>query len=196
MNQLPSNPFQAIIEAASKQAASALTTDTLHRHQQRKQNTTQARSVLADISGSMDESVGATTKYALLHKALSDPSLDWTHQQLIAFNSIVETVSHPSLLPQPSGSTALHRAILHIVPNRPIYTLVISDGQPDDKQACFAAADQLTGVIDVLYIGSDTDFEAIAFMRMLATRTGGRVMVRDLTKQPTLPPSVISGFLN
>lgn len=193
MNQL-NNPLQAIIDAASKKAASSQIKDTLNRHQQ-KGNSSNKRYVLADISGSMSESVGSATKYDLLKKALGDPIIDWTAQQLIAFNSFPEPAT-PATLPQPSANTALHRAIEFIVPEKPAYTLVISDGQPDDEQAALNAADKLTGIIDVLFIGADNDYEAIAFLKKLAARNGGKMFIRDLQKTKSLPATALQRLLS
>jgi Mg-chelatase subunit ChlD len=190
------NPLQALIDAASQKAASGKIEKVVARHQSRQQATTNNRFVLADVSGSMSEMAGNySSKIELLKKALSDPSLDWSTQQLVAFGSFPENISHPSLLPRPAGGTALHSALDFITPNQPQHILVISDGQPDSRDAALKAADKITGKIDVIYIGPDDDFEAIRFMYELAGRTGGRVVVNDLRKLPKQLPATIQKLL-
>jgi len=196
MSRQLSNPIQQLIEAASKQAASKKTTAVLARHQERSKAQGTDRFVLADVSSSMSESAGAQTKIALLRRALSDPAIDWNAHRLVAFHSFPEEIATPYELPMPQGSTALHRALEMIEQEKPAYTLVISDGQPDDKKAALAAADRMTGKIDVLYIGPDDDYDAISFMYQLAGRTGGRVMVRDIVKERQLPPGTVAGLLD
>jgi len=193
MNQL-SNPLQNIIDEASKKAASSEIKEISRRHSY-KSNNTDKRFILADISGSMGESVGSVTKYDLLKKALGDPIIDWTSQQLISFNSFPESTT-PATLPLPSANTALHRAIDYILPEKPSFTLIITDGQPDDEQAALDAADKLTGIIDVLFIGKDNDVDAIAFLKKLSARNGGKIFVRDLQKTKSLPASALQKLLS
>lgn len=190
------NPLQALIDAASQKAASGKIEKVVARHQSRQQATTHNRFVLADVSGSMAEMAGNyTSKIELLKKALSDSSLDWSTQQLVVFGSFPEKISHPSLLPHPAGGTALHTALDFIAPSQPIHILVISDGQPNSRDAALKAADAISGKIDVIYIGPDDDFEAIRFMYELAGRTGGRVVVNDLRKIPKQLPATIQKLL-
>lgn len=188
-----SNPLQQIIDAASKKAASIESKKITQRHAQ-KSNNSGKRFVLADISASMLESVGSATKYDLLKKALSDSLIDWKSQHLIAFSSIPEPCTS-STLPLPSGNTALDRAIKYISTEKPAFTLIITDGQPDDEQSALGAADDLTGIIDVLFIGRDNDFNAISFLKKLSARSGGRMFVRDLIKTKSLPSAALKKLI-
>ena len=78
-------------------------------------------------------------------------------------------------LPEPAGGTPLDKALGYIAERgwRPNHIVVISDGQPDDRQAAIAAAKALAPVvIDAIYVGPDTDPAAIGFMRVLSLAGG------------------------
>ena len=189
------NPLQSIIEAAAQTAASTKTSDLLRRHAMRTGNAGSTRFIMADISGSMSDTAGAETKFAMLRRALQHPSIDWNSHRLVAFHSFPEEIATPAQLPSPTGGTALHLALDYIAAQHPSYTLVISDGRPDNAVAALKSADKVSGRIDVLYIGQDDDIEAIRFMYRLAGRSGGTVTVRDLKKAKALPPATIAGLL-
>lgn len=166
------NRLQSLIAQASNQKSDGEVT----RLRRRQQGATDAVVILADASDSMGNFVGSRRKIEILRDALAQiwPQSNAT---LIAFSSLPSFLPDPSALPAPFGSTALHLAIDAAQSLKPARTLVISDGQPDEKQAAIEAADKLTGQIDVIYCGSDSDLEAIAFMRQLARRSGGRCVV-------------------
>ena len=195
MNNELANPLQSIIEAAAKTAASTKTTGLIQRHTARHSQAGNTRFILADISGSMDESAGTETKFAMLRRALQHQTIDWNINRLVAFHSFPEEIASPAQLPSPTGGTALHLALDYIAAHNPAYTLVISDGHPDNAAAALKAADKVSGRIDVLYIGPDGDLDAIRFMYQLAGRAGGTVTIRDIKKEKTLPASTISGLL-
>lgn len=163
------NPLQAIIEKVAGQKP----TGEVARLRRRQENATTAVVILADVSASMAEVVGAQRKIEILRDALSRV---WPQSsaRLIAFSSIPQFLASPAEIPEPSGSTALHFAIQAAQAFRPGQTIVISDGQPDDEQASLDAADNLTGQIDVIYCGPEGNTQAIAFLMRLARRTGGQ----------------------
>jgi hypothetical protein len=189
------NPLQALIDAAAHTKPVASITQTLARHQARQTGNPQSRYVLADVSGSMNESAGSLSKIEVLKNALFNSGIDWQITKLVAFSHAVADCPTPLDLPAPHGSTALHRALAHIAPKQPAYTLVISDGRPDDAAAALAAVDALTGVVDVLYVGPDDDRTALAFMQQLARRTGGKVVVNDLRREPARLTTHLRGLL-
>lgn len=156
------------------------------RYRERLTQASENQIILADVSASMAEQVGDQRKIDLVRRALGQVL---SGQQVIAFGSSSVAVSGHDL-PEPSGYTALHLALDHAAALRPRHTLVISDGQPDDKSAALRAARRLSGLIDVLYVGPAEDFEAIAFMRQLAACGGGHVVVHDLRiEQAALQPA-------
>jgi hypothetical protein len=131
--------------------------------------------IVADVSGSMSESTGTRRKIDILREAVSQKP---ENARLIAFSAMAHEVSE---LPDPNGGTALHLALELAARYKPATTLVISDGQPDDKAMALAAARALTGIINVLYCGPDGDQEAILFMQALARAGLGSVVVRPFS---------------
>jgi Mg-chelatase subunit ChlD len=138
----------------------------------------------------MDESAGSRKKITVLQEALDQIRPQFPAARIIAFNSTAQEMFES--LPEPDGSTALHYALEYGRQYRPRHTIVISDGQPDDEAAALEAAEKLTGIIDVVYCGPDSDKEAIAFMHRLARSAGGRVVRTDWgrTNGHALAPTV------
>lgn len=184
MPDLPVNPLADIIAQAARLPARTGATE---QHRQRQQHATGGTVILADVSGSMAGSAGARTKYALLQEALDHVLPGLPGASLIAFASTATPIAPGAPLPSPAGGTALHLAIEAAAPARPSKTLVISDGLPDSEDAALRAAQLLTGVIDVIYCGSDDDHAAIAFMQRLARAGGGTLLMRNLSREPLLP---------
>ena len=136
--------------------------------------------VLADVSSSMAEHAGARRKIDILQDALA--ALD--APAIIAFASQAHALAAGARLPEPYGGTAMHLAFDVANQSGAKRLVVISDGIPDDRTKAFAAADQTGATIDVIYCGPDDDREAIAFMTALATRAGGRMASRNLSRAP------------
>lgn len=110
---------------------------------------------------------------------------------LIAFSSSPVEIASAAELPEPSGGTALHLALDLAGTVRPLRTLVISDGQPDSEAAALTAAGAITGSIDVIYCGPDSDTAARAFLTRLARTGGGRYVHSDLVRSPVaLGPAI------
>lgn len=80
-----------------------------------------------------------------------------------------------SVLPDPSGSTALHVALeqMGTVEPKPAKLIVICDGEVDSEVLALAEAKRLGVPIDGYYVGPDGDKLALAFMQKLAQATGG-----------------------
>lgn len=175
MSKELSTPLQNLLSQAKKLPA----TGDVSRLNTRMANASDTVCVLADVSSSMSESAGAKRKIDHLLDALKILA----GEKIIAFNSSVMEIQHIAELPQPSGGTALHLALECAARFRPHQTVVVSDGRPDSANSAFAAADKITGTIDVIYCGPDDDTEAIAFMNRLTRRTGGQVIVADLVKR-------------
>lgn len=175
------NPLQSLLSkaAASLPAKSGETS----RYRDRLDGATDAVVILADVSSSMQERAGARRKIDLLREALDSVWAAIPDGRLIAFASIPTEVQRPSDLPAPAGSTALDRAIEAAQLLRPRKTIVISDGQPDSEEDSLAAAGKLTGLIEAIYCGPDSDRGAIDFLRRLAAIGGGNVVVCDLVRE-------------
>ncbi len=177
MNNLPANPLQHII----KRAASALpaTTGRVAVQQARIDRRRGQVVILADISASMGSPAGgAQRKIDVLREAVAG-AMRQVGAKLFVFSSDVREVQG---IPEPENNTNLARALEEVRKLDPGVTLVISDGQPDNKSAALAVARQFRGAIDVLYIGPETDGAAIEFMKRLAAAAGGDVRTHDVAR--------------
>jgi hypothetical protein len=137
--------------------------------------------VLADVSGSMQESVGPMSKFELMQAALGQfwPTMREAH--LVAFSSNATVVSDPASLPAPDGRTALAEALQLAATFNPRKSVLICDGHPNNPEAAIAASRRLAGYLDVLYCGPSNDTVGIEFMRRLAQGRNGRVVVVQST---------------
>lgn len=166
-----SNPLQLLLNQASKLPAAG----EVERFEQRFEGATTDVVILCDVSSSMDESAGARRKIELLQDALDSIYPQLPDARIVAFNSTVRETSGGAL-PKPEGGTAMHFGIEYAGQYKPRQSVVISDGQPDNEDLALTAAADLSGTIDVIYCGPDSDKEAIAFMQRLARSGGGRVV--------------------
>ena len=159
-----------------------------------------SRVMLIDTSGSMDEicqGIGRKRRIDILKEAIS--CIGWQDYQLVCFNFKVVPIQDVRDICEPCGGTALHRAIDYAASLYPSQTLVISDGEPEDEYAAIKAAEKLSGTISTLYVGDDSNKEAIAFMSKLAKLGCGKPYVQSLNEgfqaiggtisQALLPPS-------
>jgi hypothetical protein len=136
----------------------------------------------------MNDPAGGRTKWEHLREALTQ---SWQPGiRVITFSSTPSEIAKPEDLPKPSGGTALALALTAISELRPSSTLVISDGLPDDPVAALSAADKLSGLINVIYCGPDSNAGAQAFMSQLAKRGCGRVVTHRWTGPLALSTSI------
>lgn len=183
-NQL-ANPLQNLIGKAS--ATLPARTGAVAAAQDRINRVSNGRTVvLADVSGSMASPAwGGRSKHDILAEAIAATA---TGHEVLAFAARVTLVTESAALPLPGGGTALHLALRVAHERRPGRILVISDGEPDDPSAALAAAAAFPGVIDVLYIGPDSNAAAMRFLRSLAQAGHGRYEGSDIARagQPAL----------
>ena len=159
------NPLQNLIVKAAK----ALPGDTGESSRYRaRTNLGGPIVILCDTSGSMDESAGSRTKIQVLRDSLSDWLPELILPRLISFGSTARLVASSADLPSPGGGTALHLGIDLAAASSPSRTLVFSDGYPDDEAAALAAAERLTGRIDTIFCGPDSDIKGREFLAKLA----------------------------
>lgn len=129
--------------------------------------------VIVDVSGSMGTFIeNGRRKIDVLQVALDSVLVDFPTAIVFAFSSIATKTT--GKLPEPGGNTALHIALDVVAKDKPVRTLVISDGEPDNKELAFRSAQSISGIIDTLYIGPDDNVDAKKFMNELARCTGGR----------------------
>jgi hypothetical protein len=144
--------------------------------------------LLLDTSSSMTSPVGAKRRIDVLAEILTAVLPATPNVRLFSFNTVVTELEHAVTehgihLPEPSGSTALHRAIVQVASLHPSPLIVISDGEPDDARAALDAACSLGCVIQTFYCGDETNRAAISFLRDLAlcSRGGiGRMRIGNL----------------
>lgn len=149
--------------------------------------------ILADVSGSMSSLAwGGRQKIDVLREAITYVREN-TPSILITFSSTVQENVYE--IPQPGGNTALHLALESALKYSPKTTLVISDGQPDDPSEALRQTHYLTGVINTLYVGPDTDQTAIRFMNDLARSGCGVYQKADLTNQKVRLGAIIQKLL-
>lgn len=148
--------------------------------------------ILADVSASMGGPAwGGQRKIDVLRQAVAG-AMQQTGAQLIAFSAAPRNVSS---VPDPESNTNLAAALKHVHTIDPGVTLVISDGLPDNAADALAVAKTFRGVIDVLYIGPETDRAAIAFMRSLAAAAGGEVRAHDVARLGAGPAQQLIGHI-
>jgi len=174
------NPLQALI----KSAAQTLPTQTgaVDRFRARHE-AAGPRVIIADVSMSMASLVGSRPKIDVLREAATDLRKAYSCR-LITFSDVA--VVDAETIGPPSGSTALHLALDAAIALRPCNTLVISDGEPNDAALALACAEKLSGLINTLYIGSESNRSAIEFMQALARRGCGEYRHNALRSVPVL----------
>jgi hypothetical protein len=188
------NPLTSIIEAASQLPATGIAANY---HKRIGTGNPDIRCLLLDTSGSMSiDCKGKDRRIDVLRKAVV--ALEWQSYRIFTFDSICTEIANPSALWETGGSTALDLGLKEVAKLNPSQTIVISDGEPNSELDAITAAELLSGTISTVYIGDDTDKNAIAFMRKLATLGCGNTYVRDLgrghlelsgTIRNLLPPS-------
>ncbi|PSB57985.1 vWA domain-containing protein [Chamaesiphon polymorphus] len=189
------DPLAAIVQAASQLPDKGIAANY---HRRIGSGNPDIRCLLLDTSGSMSmECKGKDRRIDVLRKAVE--ALDWQSYRLFTFDSLCVEIHDPSALWTTGGGTALDLGLKEIIKLNPSQTVVISDGEPNDEEDALTAVKQLTGTISTVFIGDDTDKDAIAFMRKLATLGCGNTYVRDLgrghaelcatVQQLMLPPS-------
>lgn len=186
------NPLQMLIN----QAASATPSEAMQTYRERLNPKSSNNSViLLDISGSMDEVVGSKRKIDILRQAVSRQLL--INEVVLVFSSGCDRIASFQLIPEPFGGTAMHLGLQQAASYAPSHTLVVSDGQPDCQKQALLAAKKLSGVISTLYIGDDSDVDAISFMSELARIGCGRAKVCNIRnpQSQVLLNSVIKSLL-
>ena len=159
------NPLASIIQAAAQLPETGIAANY---HQRIGSGNPDIRCLLLDTSGSMSmECKGKDRRIDVLRKAVE--ALDWQSYRLFTFDSFCVEIPNPSALWATGGGTGLDLGLKEIAKLNPSQTVVISDGEPNNEQDAIAAAGLLSGTISTVYIGDDTDKNAIAFMRKLAT---------------------------
>jgi Mg-chelatase subunit ChlD len=176
------NPLQGLV----KRAAGSLPAKTgrVAAQQERINRRAGETIVLADISASMAAPAwGGKRCIDILREAVAGARTQRA-VRLFAFSNSTREVDS---IPEPELSTDLANALEHVRALDPGVTLVISDGQPNNAARALEVAAQFRGVIDVLYIGLESDTAAMEFMRRLARAAGGDVRAHDVLRLGNAP---------
>lgn len=178
-----SNPLATILEQASKlpeNGALKPYTERLNAH------TSDVSIICLDTSGSMAETIeSGERKIDVLRTAVD--ACRAGNEIIVAFASKAIVIANNSKIPEPSGGTDMAAAIKLALPYKPKTTLFISDGIPDSRKQTLNLALQLSGIINTLFIGRDSDAEAKAFMRELARIGCGKSRVCDIYNPQRIP---------
>jgi Mg-chelatase subunit ChlD len=193
MNNLPTNPLTSFL----KKAATTLPVKSgeVQVFRDRVDRSGPAVVLICDTSGSMAEPAGGRLKIDHLHEALDLLSKDFTHG--IAFNSVA-TLFSPGSASRfvPSGGTDLTSALELAATLSPRRTIVISDGQPNNGNSALDAARKLTGIIDCIFCGPDSDRAALGFLQTLARCGCGQMRTVRLSAIGHAPlVSVVRGLI-
>jgi Mg-chelatase subunit ChlD len=177
VSNLPANPLQNILKRAAQTLPA--TTGKVAQEQERLERRRGQVVILADISASMaGPAWGGQRKIDILREAVAG-ALQQASARLFVFSGGVREVR---TVPEPEDNTNLAGALLSAQELDPGVTLVISDGHPDNAAAAIEVAQKFRGVIDVLYIGPETDSAAISFMKRLAAAAGGDMRTHDVAR--------------
>lgn len=127
--------------------------------------------LICDYSGSMGDLVNGTRKIDHLRIAVADCMKRWPDMRIVAFSGIAQEVKS---VPEPAGGTDLTAGLSVTADMKPERSVVITDGYPNDRRTALEMAKKMSGIIDVVYCGHDTDLDAIRFMQDLAAAGCGR----------------------
>lgn len=135
---------------------------------------------IVDVSGSMaiDDSRNEKSRYAVACEELSNLQNTMPGRvAVIAFSDQVEFC--PSGCPlYLGGGTDLAKALRFAkVADGTVRFVVVSDGEPDDKDAALKEARGFKSRIDTVHVGPETDTRAADFLRQLAAASGGQFVV-------------------
>lgn len=138
------------------------------------------RTLLSDVSGSMDErAAGAEErKIDALRKVVYRIRGEGIDFKQIVFGSEVAVRED---IPEPGGGTPLLEAMQLARCINTTMMVVISDGIPDDPEACLSLAREMAVRIDTFYVGP-RPHRGEEFMRLLSEASGGTSHVGDLGK--------------
>jgi hypothetical protein len=150
--------------------------------------------LLLDVSGSMDGLVEGTARKIDKLRNVVDTLLQTHPVPMAAFGISGSGVELVERIPEPSGLTPLHKAIAFGRVQEANHLVVVTDGEPDSKEAAFEEARKFGGPIDVFFVGV-AGAPGAAFCAELARRTGGSCGVTDLTGEPKKLAAGIAGLL-
>jgi predicted metal-dependent peptidase len=148
---------------------------------------------LLDISGSMHGE-----RIEILREQLKRLLEKAPHAHLIPFNTTVlpRAMVQDIDAIRPDGGTELHAALEYAASKMVGQTVVFTDGEPSNRDACFEAAEKIPGVVHVIFCGDKDDKEAIRFCEKLSRNNGGEAILKDVAKGETLLCAEVRSLLS
>lgn len=122
--------------------------------------------LLLDISGSMNEYIGARVKKI---SELRKLAREFAGMRRFVFSSTCSELLSAEEVPEARGGTGMHGAFLKVKDSGVQHVVLITDGEPDSERDALRASQGLK--IDVFYVGPDP---APEFLRELCQETGGQ----------------------
>lgn len=139
--------------------------------------------ILVDVSGSMNarDSRNNQSRYDVACQELARLQRDLPGKvAVVAFSSTVQ-FAPGGVPPFEAGGTDLVAALRFVqVADGLMRFIVISDGEPQDKEKSLAIARQFKSRIDVIYVGPEDDYAGgRRFLEQLASSSGGQFVTAD-----------------
>ena len=131
---------------------------------------------LLDVSGSMSDIVEHKPKISHLREVMQE----YQSNRKVSFSGYV----WENQIPEPQSNTDMALGFRHMqtVMPKPTAIVLISDGLPDSPESAIQEALALHIPVNIIYIGEKGD-EGEAFMKKLASLTGGREFTAEPAKQ-------------
>ena len=128
--------------------------------------------LVLDVSGSMSSQadVPGERRIDALRGVVEELRIKKVPFKQLVFSS---SCMWSDVIPEPDGGTNLSSALSFCEQAEAKHVIVVSDGQPDSREAAILSAKNLKCKIDVFFVGPKYDTAAQDFMRELAALSGG-----------------------
>ena len=162
MNELAKNAAKQGLEKSSSKLSKLLS-----RFEQGQQVI-----LVLDTSGSMSSQADTPGECRIdaLRGVVEELRLKKVPFKQLIFNS---TCMWSDIITEPGGGTNLASALTFCKQANAKHVIIVSDGQPDSREAALIAARNLGCKIDVFFVGPKYDTSAQDFMKKLAALSGG-----------------------
>lgn len=141
--------------------------------------------LVCDRSGSMTTNDASENRprYTVEDEVVKELQEKYAGQIAIVSFSDMAYMCLNGVLPYPDGGTNMAGALrfVHPVVESGIHAVLVSDGEPDDKQEVIYIAKQMKGFLDVVFIGKKGS-EGDKFLKEVAKASGGTHETNEATK--------------
>lgn len=139
--------------------------------------------LLLDTSGSMGSPINMAepkTRIEGLREAVVEVKQSGSCPMIAFGGGFGQDVRFVDDVPNPAGGTPMHAAIDLAKTYGATRIVIISDGMPDSRPAALESAKNFGGRIDVVFIGTESDYEnGRQFLEELAKMSGGKTSLAD-----------------